>query len=349
MASATIAPAPITSADDYSVSSDDVGSTSASIHDGFCTAHITVIGGQGGVNGAAAAGGVAEEVDALIPVTSGQVFSFHVGGSADGDSGGTNADVAQKGHEAPTTGTGGGGAGSSLTLNGGGVVASAKGGNGAGPSGGAGGGTTTFDAQHYTVEGAGVDPFQGSTNDQDNGSGRTDGGVVSVDVHACDAPYAPNVRTVDARDTSATVEFYPEDGDQGTAAPTGYEYSLGGGTWTPVTTQAMPANDGERTFTLTGLSNGQAYQVRVRATSASGDGAIMGTRRRVFTPTHLPPHRRTSKATLAPPRSTSPGTRRPVRRASPATPPSAVPGDHPQSDTACSMCATSTPPPASAL
>ena len=66
-----------------------------------------------------------------------------------------------------------------------------------------------------------MDPFHGSTNDPDNGSGWDRNGEVAVAVHACDVPYAPDVRTVDARDTSATVEFYPEDGDQVTAAPTG--------------------------------------------------------------------------------------------------------------------------------
>lgn len=291
VASATIAPAPITADDDYAVASDGAGNpTSVTIRDGFCTAFIDVIGGEGGA-GTGTPAGPAGEVQALIPVTPGQVFAFHVGRAATGDTGGTSSDDPTANGTAGSTGGGGGGAGSSLTLNGGTTpVASAPGGDGGGPAGGTGGGGMHFDSASWTVAGVGVPPFTGSTADSPVGSNRTGDGQVAVAVHACDAPYAPNVRTVDARDTGATVSFYPENGDPVTAAPTGYEYRLGVGDWTPVTTvktdPADPDPTSERQFTLSGLTPGRTYSLELRATSRfNGPGAASGAQ--AFTPTHV--------------------------------------------------------------
>ena len=84
VASATVAPAPITDADDYSVTSDDAGSpATVTVDNGFCAAYIDVIGGEGGANGASQKG-PADEVTALIPVQPTQVYTFQVGGAASG-------------------------------------------------------------------------------------------------------------------------------------------------------------------------------------------------------------------------------------------------------------------------
>lgn len=303
VASATAAP--ITSADDYSVSSSDTGNpTSVTINNGFCTAYIDVIGGEGGANTGGTTG-PADEVSATIPVQAGQIFSFHLGGAATGDTAGTNPDDATADGLAPgTAGTGAGGAGSSLALNGGGVVASAKGGTGGSTGGGAGGGTTQFDAAHYTLDNGATNPFLGSTADPSRGSNWTGGGEVGVNVMACDAPYSPNIHSVTAQDTSAVVDFYPDQGDQTTAAPTGYEYTLDGGTtWTAVTTQQLDPTatspTAERTFTLSGLTTGHAYSVQMRATSQY-NGTSQASSASDFTPTHTVAAPANLKATVGP-------------------------------------------------
>ena len=245
---ATAAPAPVTSDDGYSASSDE-GDTGITIDDGYCVAWVDVIGGQGGgVLGQPATGGPADQVTFLMPVQGGQTFTFTAG---------------LAGHDGiGLPGTSSGGAASQLLL-GSSVVASAKGGADA-TGGAAGAGTTSVDPV-YVVED--TEPFLGSTDDPDNGYGWTEDGLVEVSAIGCDAPYVPSIDGVSAGDESATVAFWPQEGDAYTAAPSGHEYTVdGGNTWAPVEPTGT-GDDGRVEFSVPGLVNGTEYAVQIRATS----------------------------------------------------------------------------------
>ncbi|AGL16845.1 fibronectin type III domain-containing protein [Actinoplanes sp. N902-109] len=75
---------------------------------------------------------------------------------------------------------------------------------------------------------------------------------------AAGVPGAPSGLTVTRGDRQITVAFTPPDGPV-----TGYEYSIDDG----VTWQALPGDD-----TITGLTNGTSYTVRVRARNGSATG-----------------------------------------------------------------------------
>ena len=79
------------------------------------------------------------------------------------------------------------------------------------------------------------------------------------------APGAPNVSSVVAGDGTVTVTFAP--GSTGGAPIDHYQYqTANGGSWSDVSTSTSP-------ITLTGLSNGVALAVRIRAVNAVGAGA----------------------------------------------------------------------------
>jgi subtilisin-like proprotein convertase family protein len=82
------------------------------------------------------------------------------------------------------------------------------------------------------------------------------------------APSAPTITGITPAAGRLTVAFAPPASDGG-AALTGYEYSLdGGGTWTAPSPAVTTSP-----FTITGLVNGQAYAVRLRAVNSVGPGA----------------------------------------------------------------------------
>ncbi|AGZ42862.1 fibronectin type III domain-containing protein [Actinoplanes friuliensis] len=84
-------------------------------------------------------------------------------------------------------------------------------------------------------------------------------------------PAAPTALFATAGDTTISVSFAPP-ATNGGAVITGYEASTDNGTtWAPITTAAGLL--GNRTATLTGLTNGVTYTVRVRATNAAGASA----------------------------------------------------------------------------
>jgi hypothetical protein len=235
--------APVTSATHSSASAAG-GDTGIPIPDGYCYAYVQVTGGQGGGSGPAA-GGPAGEVSFEMPVTGGQEFTF-VRGAAGTDT-----------FPVPS----GSGAASQLLL-GTHVVAEAAGGDGAN-GGAAGAGSNAIDPA-YVLEDS--NSFQGSSADSEQGSGWEGPGEVFVNAFGCDAPYAPSIDSVTPGDVSATVTFYPEEGDAYTAAASGYEYTVDGTTWKSVTPTASETA-GALEFQVSGLTNGQAYPVQVRATS----------------------------------------------------------------------------------
>ncbi|WP_159810497.1 putative Ig domain-containing protein, partial [Cellulomonas citrea] len=84
------------------------------------------------------------------------------------------------------------------------------------------------------------------------------------------APGAPTGVTATPGDGAATVTFTPPTFTGG-APVDGYQVSTDGGqTWTTVTTTASGST---RTATVTGLTNGQTYSVKVRAFNEAGGGA----------------------------------------------------------------------------
>jgi outer membrane protein OmpA-like peptidoglycan-associated protein len=82
-------------------------------------------------------------------------------------------------------------------------------------------------------------------------------------------PSAPSLNAVTAGNAQATVVFAAP-ASNSTDQPTGYEVSTdGGATWTPVTT----SGSSPYTITVTGLTNGTTYTVKVRAVDGTGDSS----------------------------------------------------------------------------
>jgi YVTN family beta-propeller protein len=80
-------------------------------------------------------------------------------------------------------------------------------------------------------------------------------------------PSDPTITRIAAGDGTLTVEFEPPE-DNGGALVTNYQYSLNGGTWIP----RSPSSD-ESPLTITGLTNGTTYAVRLRAVNSQGLGS----------------------------------------------------------------------------
>jgi uncharacterized delta-60 repeat protein len=78
-------------------------------------------------------------------------------------------------------------------------------------------------------------------------------------------PDAPTGLSATAGDGQATIAFTP--GADNGAAITNYQYQLDGGEWV-----ALSPADTSSPVTITGLTNGTAYQVRLRAVTAADDG-----------------------------------------------------------------------------
>lgn len=86
-------------------------------------------------------------------------------------------------------------------------------------------------------------------------------------VTAYTIPGSPAIGRVLASNGALTVLFTPSDDDGGSEV-TGYEYSLDGGeTWTPASSASSP-------LTVTGLRNGTAYDLVLRAVNAAGGGDV---------------------------------------------------------------------------
>lgn len=84
-------------------------------------------------------------------------------------------------------------------------------------------------------------------------------------------PNEPTGLTGSGLNTTATLTFAPPT-DNGGLELTGYQYSLdNGATWTPMSGDVDNGN-GTRSFTLTGLTAGTTYQMKVAATNVLGRG-----------------------------------------------------------------------------
>lgn len=77
-------------------------------------------------------------------------------------------------------------------------------------------------------------------------------------------PAAPTSLSATAQDAGASIAFTPGS-DRGSAI-VDYEYQLDGGSWQSAGTTTSPV-------TITGLTNGTTYSVKIRAVNGNGDGA----------------------------------------------------------------------------
>ncbi|WP_189168389.1 beta strand repeat-containing protein [Pilimelia anulata] len=103
------------------------------------------------------------------------------------------------------------------------------------------------------------------------GNGTASGSVTETPVAA---PGAPTSLTADRGNQSADLVFTPPANTGGTAI-TGYEVSTDdGSTWATLPTAA--GGGGTRTATVSGLTNGTPYLIRVRAVNAVGPGTASG-------------------------------------------------------------------------
>ena len=257
------------------------GDTTAQVPAGYCAIDWTVIGGQGGADGADTPnpGLAAGELRIRTTVTPEQVFTLSPGTAgasfADGYNGGTNAgDSGLNGVAGGGVDGGGGGAATAVTLNDAPYL-TAFGGDGAGSDGGLGGTVESHGngANNSAVSFLDSPSYYDGATDGDGGSNHTGGGVVSGVGVSCDPPSAPVELTATPGEAKADLRFFPgpaaTDGSMDTV--TGWEYQLSGGSWQ--TLETTGTGDGPRTATIPGLTNGQQYSVKVHATSASGPGA----------------------------------------------------------------------------
>ncbi|MFZ8966628.1 MAG: beta strand repeat-containing protein [Ilumatobacteraceae bacterium] len=192
------------------------------------------------------------------------VAASAIGGGGGGAGGtGTSQGVGGAGKTSSITGSsvtyaggGGGGRGNSSTNNGG------VGGSG---GGGSGGDDNTIATDGTDGRGAG-----GGGSGGDNYSGNPfragDGGDGIVIVRYSTLPAAPTISSVSAQDRGVSVTFAAPDHTGGSAI-TDYEYSLDGTNWTSFSTSSAG------TQTISGLTNGTSYTIRVRAKNTNGTGS----------------------------------------------------------------------------
>ena len=96
------------------------------------------------------------------------------------------------------------------------------------------------------------------------GNGTASAAVTSTPTAAATAPAAPTTLVATAGDTQLSIAFTA--GSNGGSAITDYEYTTDNGThWTTAAVTASPV-------VITGLTNGTAYTVKIRAINAIGNG-----------------------------------------------------------------------------
>lgn len=267
----------------YSSYEDDAGFTVA---EGYCFVTFDLVGGTGGEGylapadvdstptyPAGAPGGVLE---VTVPVTAAQQFTFgsgEDGGYADqvdgGGASGTGAYPGADGGEVADPADpsvyveGGGGGGSASWVLSGSSSLVAFGGGGGGDLGGAGGSGGT--AGTNTVA------FAGSAVVTNGPAAAGSSSYVAAEVLPCVAPpLAPTGLAVVAGDGSLDVRFTPAWNDApNSSQPETWEYKLGDGAWTAVDTASVQYS-ADRTFSLSGLTNGTSYAVQVRGISEEG-------------------------------------------------------------------------------
>ncbi|MCU1441204.1 MAG: fibronectin type protein [Rhodoglobus sp.] len=126
--------------------------------------------------------------------------------------------------------------------------------------------TTTSTSCSITSLTNGTGYFVSVRATNDAGTGQYSGPRVAVTPLA--KPSAPTLTALTPANTFLTATFTA--GAAGTRSITGYEYQLNGGTWLAATGTSSP-------ITISGLTNGTAYTVALRAVSSAGAGAASST------------------------------------------------------------------------
>jgi hypothetical protein len=260
---------------EWAFSSDDPNPIA--VPDGICAVAWTLIGGPGGVGDEDRHPAPPRLRNVTTEVTAGDAFTLAPGGAgfdfADGGAAGTNpeGDGAFDGHAGILEEGGAGSGAASVVLVDGEVYLGVYGARGGGAS----------SAPPGTAEDGGLAVILSDDGDEARSAPEGSLGRITGQGIACEeeeepvqtAPEAPTGLIATAESGSITLAFTPTwtDDENGTDADS-WQYSLNGGTWTAVTTTAD--DYGDRAFTLTGLSNGTTYSVRVRGVSdTAGAGA----------------------------------------------------------------------------
>lgn len=231
--------------------------TSAPVPTGICSIDWDLNGGSGGLQSDGTGGGGAGELTVTLPAAAGDTFTLYPGtagqDATSGGAGGTNGygDASTAGANAGDGSSGGGGAASVVT-HGGSLYLLAFGGNGSGTAPGSGGGAGTNRAPS-------ADPTSFNSTQPWGQSGA--GAIIGHGVPC--APTTPYLNYVSAGDHSLTLNFADGTPRSWDTTPVSYEWSGDGGTtWSALTTTA---DSGRYSATVTGLTNGSAYTVAVRA------------------------------------------------------------------------------------
>jgi hypothetical protein len=239
---------------------------------GICYVEWTLFGGSGGAASDGTDDGFAGELYAILPATTGDVYTLYPGtagadgvAATSGAAGGTNGDGVPSdqgtagGLDSDSgIGAGGGGAASVVT-KGGAPIAIAFGGIGSGINAGNGG----YDGGNW----AGLGAIDGLDYDSTLYAGDLGDGEIYGEGIPC-MPSTPELHWVEALDGALRLHF--NDGSDGDTDTTGYEYTLdGGSTWTALT--GIQDNDGQLTAVISGLTNDTDYLVSLRAVDADAD------------------------------------------------------------------------------
>lgn len=239
---------------------------------------------DGGIGGASAGGGGGGTALYYGDDATGELLAIAGGGGGagttatggDADTGGASSPGEPTGGDAGTwDGPGYGGTSPGGTDGGDGVEG--LGGNGAAPNGGGGGGGWNGGGGGASdaTDGAGGGGGASYSDYADNIAlaASPGDGFVDYAFQTCRVPDAPELTLTATGDTTADIEFWPaafDDYDPASAV-TGWEYTVDGG---PAQSLTLTSGSGEdlHSATVSGLTNGVAQQIRVHATSASGDG-----------------------------------------------------------------------------
>jgi LPXTG-motif cell wall-anchored protein len=272
-----------------------VANSPLTIEAGYCTVDWKLVGGSGGTAEDGTAGAKGGELVITTDVRKDDTFTLFPGtaGSAGaggiGGAGGTNADGQGNGGLIGTTpdpaGTGGGGGGAATTVRAGGSpFLFAFGGNGG-------------DADTVTSAGLGQGNGENRKNNMRVNSTVTTAplgdGSISGTVQPC-LPGTPAVNWITGGEKSATLQIWRGSIPEGDTSTPAYQYSLDGGAW-----QSL-VSGGEYQYepTITGLTNGTQYSVRVRMTTDRGASAP--TAAKTVTPHHVPGAPANATATAGP-------------------------------------------------
>lgn len=276
------APAQAASLDEIHISTqsgsdvDDVVSGTYTIPTGYCSVEWSLYGAGGGAgyDGTDSANPVTNDgssggyLQATTPVTAGQVITVTPGvagasgSDTGGGSGGSGAPNGVAGTDQVDTTTigGSGGGGGATAVSVGSFSLVAHGGAGGASAGGIDGGAGGNGASN-TVSWTGV------TADTDDDTGNTGDGSIDGYVEPCPAaPAAPTGLTASGGNGEATVDFTPADSDSWYGFT--WQYSVDNGTWTNADVTQYTTY-----FTVSSLTNGTTYSIRVRGLNGPSVGA----------------------------------------------------------------------------